>query len=95
MANRSDKRKEPCHVNLNEEQIAILDAIAKEKGKTRTGIEPNRSQLIVKAIDNFIDDCRRENDLKQAIEQTELNLRRLKLREDQSKAKGRALEVVS
>jgi hypothetical protein len=59
----------PCHIYLNKEQGFLLDAIGTAMGKRRLGVEPSRSQLILLAVRNFIDDCRAEEDLREAIEQ--------------------------
>src|SRR5712692_11990073 len=76
----SESQGGPRHIYLSHHQAAILGAIAKFMGSSRTGIEPSRSQLISKAVENFIDDCREESAAKrQVIEQAEMELQREKL----------------
>jgi hypothetical protein len=58
-----------CHIYLNKEQGFLLDAISAAMGKRRLGVEPSRSQLILSAVRNFIEDCRAEEDLKEAIDE--------------------------
>jgi hypothetical protein len=57
---------------LKRDQEALLDTIARAMGRSRIGIEPSRSQLIAKAVSNYIDDCRHDPFLKPAIEEAEL-----------------------
>jgi hypothetical protein len=85
------------HVYFEKDQDALLEAIATAMGKPRTGIEPSRSQLIGKAIENFMEECRREPVLRGAIEETERRLLAENRREEErTKARGgrRGLEVV-
>jgi hypothetical protein len=56
-----------CHIYLNKEQGAILDAIGAAMGQRRLGVEASRSQLICTAVRNFIEDCMAEEDLREAI----------------------------
>lgn len=94
---RANQRGRPFLINLEKDQQTILEAIATEKGRGRTGIKPHRSQLIVKAIENYVEDCRQEPDLRGAIEETERRLLAEKRRGDRTKSRGvrRGLEVVS
>ena len=63
------------HIYLNREFEVLLDAIAEEVSNSRLGPHGvSRSQLINKAIANYIDECRDEPALKAAIEKTERNL---------------------
>jgi len=62
------KKGKPCHIYLNKGQERLLDAIGRTMGKRRLGVEASRSQLISKAIQNFIEDCRDEEDLREAID---------------------------
>ncbi|MGD1211286.1 MAG: hypothetical protein ABR973_08030 [Candidatus Acidiferrales bacterium] len=62
------------HIYLNEEQAFLLDAIGAAMGKRRLGVEPSRSQLILSAIRNFIEDCRDEEDLREAIDEAKAQL---------------------
>ena len=55
------------HIYLGDEQELILDAIGAAMGKRRIGFEASRSQLIKKAVSNFIEDCMAEVDLNEAI----------------------------
>ena len=82
----SSKNGKASNVYLDRDHVAILEAIAKAKGETRTGVEPSRSQLIRKAVQNFIEDCREDPILKIAIETVEEQLRAEKGR---SRADGR------
>lgn len=63
-----------CHIYLNKEQDFLLDAIGTAMGKRRLGVEPSRSQLILSAVRNFIEDCRAEEDLREAIETAQAQL---------------------
>jgi hypothetical protein len=63
-----------CHIYLNKEQEFLLDAIGATLGKRRLGVEPSRSQLILSAVRNFIEDCRAEEDLREAIEEAQAQL---------------------
>jgi hypothetical protein len=58
------------HIYLDHEQELILDAIGVAMGKRRIGVEASRSQLIKKAVSNFIDDCKADEDLSEAIGET-------------------------
>jgi predicted DNA-binding protein len=62
------------HIYLKREQEELLDVIAKTMGKSRIGIEPTRSQLIAKAVENYIEDCRKDSLLASAIEQADVQL---------------------
>lgn len=94
---RTKQRGKSYHVYLEKAQETILEAIAIEKGRGRTGIKPHRSQLIVKAIENFVEDCRQEPALKGVIEEAERRLLCEKRRDGRAKTRGsrRGLEVVS
>ena len=59
---------------LTKDQEAILDAIGKAMGNSRIGIEPSRSQLIAKAIGNYIEDSKQDSILRQVIERAEVEL---------------------
>jgi hypothetical protein len=63
------------HIYLDNEQEVLLDAIGAAMGKRRLGVLASRSQLISTAVRNFIEDCRAEEDLKEAIEEATKNLR--------------------
>jgi len=56
------------HIYLDREQELMLDAICEAMGKRRLGVRASRSQLIFSAVRNFIEDCRVEEDLREAIE---------------------------
>jgi len=56
------------HIYLNKEQEFLLDAISEAMGRRRLGVAASRSQLIFSAVRNFIEDCRVEEDLREAIE---------------------------
>ena len=62
------------HIYLDNEQASILDAIGAAMGKRRLGVEASRSQLIFKAVKNFIQDCTADEDLKEAIEEARKRL---------------------
>jgi hypothetical protein len=63
------------HIYLNREFEVLLDAIAAEMSNSRLGpYGVSRSQLINKAIANYIEECRNEPAIKAAIEKTERNL---------------------
>ncbi len=64
---KSGKKGDPFHMYLDREHGAFLDAIGEAMGKRRLGVSANRSQLISSAIRNFIEDCKVEEDLKEAI----------------------------
>ena len=57
------------HVYLDSEQCLILDTIGETMDKRRLGVNASRSQLISKAIRNFIEECRQEEDLREAIDE--------------------------
>ena len=59
----------PRHIYLNNEQAVLLDTIGEAMGKRRLGVRARRSQLIFTALRNFIDDCRADEDLREAIEE--------------------------
>lgn len=56
------------------EQEIILDSIGETLGRRRLGAEATRSQLIFSAIRNFIEDCRDEEDLREAIDQARMRI---------------------
>jgi hypothetical protein len=58
------------HIYLDREQELILDAISVAKGKRRLDVEATRSQLIKTAVRNYIEDCKEEEDLREAIAET-------------------------
>jgi hypothetical protein len=62
------------HIYLDGEQELILDAIGAAMGKRRIGVSASRSQLIFTAVRNFIDDCMRDEDLREAILETRSQL---------------------
>jgi hypothetical protein len=64
----SDAGFDETAYGLRREQEIILDSIGKTMGRRRLGAEATRSQLIFSAIRNFIEDCREEEDLKEAID---------------------------
>lgn len=49
-------------------QVALLDSIAAAMGEGELGIQPTRSQLVSKAIENFIEACQKREDLKRVVE---------------------------
>jgi hypothetical protein len=53
------------------ECVQTLDAIAEAMGKGEIGIRPTRSQLVTKAIENFINTCRSREELRQVIDAIE------------------------
>jgi metal-responsive CopG/Arc/MetJ family transcriptional regulator len=61
-----------AHIYLTKDQEAMLDAIAAAMGQSRIGIEPSRSQLIRKAVSNYIEECREDTVLRRAVEQAEI-----------------------
>jgi hypothetical protein len=76
------------HIYLRREFEVLLDAIAEEVSNSRLGPHGvSRSQLISKAIENYINECRNEPALKGAIERTERKL-------FEETAKGQRKEVV-
>jgi hypothetical protein len=62
----------PKGIQLNtyvpKEEVRILDAIAEAMAQGEIGIRPTRSQLVTKAIQNFIRACEARDHLKRAIE---------------------------
>ena len=62
------------HIYLDREQELILDAISVAKSKRRLDVEATRSQLIKTAVRNYIDDCKEEEDLREAIEEARKQL---------------------
>jgi len=63
------------HIYLKREFEVLLDAIAEQVSNSRLGPHGvSRSQLINKAIQNYIEECRNEPALKAAIERTEMRL---------------------
>jgi len=75
MAIRYDMAKgNACHIYLNKEQALFLDAIGAAMGKRRLGAEASRSQLIFTAVRNFIEDCKAEEDLREAINEAHKHL---------------------
>jgi hypothetical protein len=66
------KKGSPCHVYLNEGFGPILDAIAESISRSRLGpSNVARSQLINKAIENYIKECKSDPSLSPAIEKAE------------------------
>jgi DNA-binding transcriptional ArsR family regulator len=65
----SDSGRNEVIFGLGEEQEIILEVIGETMGKRRLGIRATKSQLVLSAIRNFIDDCREEEDLKEAIDE--------------------------
>jgi UTP:GlnB (protein PII) uridylyltransferase len=53
---------------VSKRQVALLDSIAVAMSEGDIGIQPIRSQLVSKAIENFIEACRKREDLRRAIE---------------------------
>ena len=78
MQKSSSRVRKAIHVNLDEEQRVILDAIGETMGKRRLGVRADRSQLIFTAVRNFIEECREEEDLKPVIDE----VRRLMTQQD-------------
>lgn len=66
--------KNARHISLDEEQELMLDAIGAAMGKRRIGVAASRSQLIFTAVRNFIDDCKAEEDLREAIQEARQRL---------------------
>jgi len=64
----------PINIYLPRDQVKMLDSLAQAMAQGRTGIRPTRSQLIVKAIGNFINDCRSTKRLRLAIEIVERSI---------------------
>ena|SRR5260370_1097090 len=63
------------HIYLKREFEVLLDAIAAEVSNSRLGpYGVSRSQLINKAIENFIEECRNDSTLKAAVEKGERKL---------------------
>src|ERR1700719_2349260 len=94
MEKRASSSKSP-HIYIGDRTL-ILDAIARAMGEPRTGIETNRSQIIVKAVNNFIDDCRKKKNLRIAIERAESLLRVQNAKKSTQTTRTRGgLEVVS
>lgn len=62
------------HIYLDKEQELILDAISAAKGKRRLDVEPTRSQLIFTAVRNYIEDCKADEDLREAIKEARVQL---------------------
>jgi hypothetical protein len=62
----------PKGIQLNtyvpKEDVRMLDAIAEAMAQGEVGIRPTRSQLVTKAIENFIRACEARDHLKTAIE---------------------------
>ena len=58
----------PLNTYIPKEDVRTLDAIAEAMAQGEIGIRPTRSQLITKAIENFIQACRTRDHLRQAIE---------------------------
>ncbi len=78
------------HVYLKREFEVLLDAIAEQVSNSRLGPHGvSRSQLINKAIQNYIEECRNEPALKAAIERTEK-----RLLEERAKKKKESKEVI-
>jgi hypothetical protein len=73
MRKTSPKVRKARHINLDEEQRIILEAIGETMGKRRLGVRADRSQLIFSAVRNFIDDCRADEDLRQVIDDIRKN----------------------
>jgi hypothetical protein len=71
---KKGKGGRPKHIYLNRGQEVLLDTIARAMGRSRIGIEPWRSQLIAKAVANYIEDCRQDPVLKAAIVEAEIEL---------------------
>lgn len=67
----------------------MLDAIAEAMSQGEIGIRPTRSQLVTKAIQNFIRACESHDRLKEAIEtvrmefEKEASIRGSKVRNEQ------------
>lgn len=62
----------PKGIQLNtyvpKDDVRVLDAIAEAMAHGDIGIRPTRSQLVTKAIQNFVRACETRDDLKQVIE---------------------------
>jgi hypothetical protein len=69
----SDAGFDEAAQRLREQEI-ILDLIGETMGRRRLGAEATRSQLIFSAIRNFIEDCREEEDLREAIDQARMRI---------------------
>jgi len=90
------RRGKSRHIYLEPDLCVVLDAIATAKGQRRIDIEPHRSQMISKAVQNFIDDCRNEDEaLRAAISRAEAELHAQKIRNASGKKSTHGLEVLS
>jgi hypothetical protein len=70
----SDAGFDEADHRLRSEQEIILDSIGEAMGRRRLGAEATRSQLIFSAIRNFIEDCREEEDLREAIDEARMRI---------------------
>jgi hypothetical protein len=68
----------PKGIQLNtyvpKEDVRILDSIAQAMAQGEIGIRPTRSQLVTKAIENFINACRAHDNLRGAIDAVQVEL---------------------
>jgi hypothetical protein len=62
------------NVYVPKDKVRELDAIATAMGEGEIAIRPTRSQLVTKAIENFVLACQSREDLKRAIEAARTNL---------------------
>jgi hypothetical protein len=69
MQKAGTRRGNPRHVYLDTEQMVMLDVIGETMGKRHLGVRAKRSQLIFTAVRNFIEECRQEEDLREAIDE--------------------------
>lgn len=89
----------PKGIQLNtyvpKEAVRTLDAIAEAMARGEIGIRPTRSQLVTKAIENFIQACRARDHLKQAIEAVRAEFENEALARSPGNKNGQRLKVVA
>ncbi|MGC2465158.1 MAG: hypothetical protein WA517_08175 [Candidatus Acidiferrum sp.] len=89
----------PKGIQLNsyvpKEDVRTLDAIAEAMAKGEIGIRPTRSQLVTKAIENFIQACQARDHLRQAIESVRKEFEREALTRNLGSKGGQRLKVVA
>jgi hypothetical protein len=62
------------NVYVPKDKVRELDAIATAMGDGEIAVRPTRSQLVTKAIENFVTTCQRREDLRHAIEAVRTNM---------------------
>jgi hypothetical protein len=89
----------PKGIQLNtyvpKEDVRTLDAIAEAMAQGEIGIRPTRSQLVTKAIENFIQACQARDHLKQSIEAVRKEFEIEALARNLGSKPARRLKVVS